>query len=117
MLKHGFLKPNFKAFMADNAHANWNVIRIIYSYGDPSIRMIDKECTCIFHWTQSFDKNTKQLIRPNLQDQHNVLCHEYTNEKSFMEANGLYVTIRCWWFSLGATFEASVHELANWLSF
>lgn len=34
-----------------------------------------------------------------------------------MEANDLYTIIHCWWLSLGATYEASVHELANWLNF
>jgi len=39
------------------------------------------------------------------------------NAKSLVEVNGLYVTIYCWWFSLGAISKASVHELANWLIF
>jgi len=34
-----------------------------------------------------------------------------------VEVNGLYVIIRCWWLSLRVTYEASVHELANWLNF
>jgi light-regulated signal transduction histidine kinase (bacteriophytochrome) len=117
MLKHGFPKPKFKGFMVENAQANWNVIRIVYNYGDPSFRMINKEHTCMFHRIQSFDRNTKQLIKPNLQDQHNALCHEYKNAKSLVEADGLYVTICCWWFLSRATFEAGVHELANWLNF
>jgi hypothetical protein len=29
MLKHGFPKPNFKGFMADNAQANLNAIKIV----------------------------------------------------------------------------------------
>ncbi len=51
MLKHGFPKPNFKGFMDDNAYANWNAIKIIYGFKDPFIRMINKECTYLFHWT------------------------------------------------------------------
>jgi hypothetical protein len=117
MLKHGFAKMNFKGFMADNTHANWNVVKIVYGFGDPFIKMVDKECTYLFHWTQLLDRHTKQLIKLDLQDQHNVLCHEYKNEKSLMEANSCYVIICWWWFSLGATFEACVHELANWLNF
>ncbi len=50
MQKHGFPKPNFKGFMVDNTQANWNVMRIIYGSGDPFMRMIDKEYTCLFHW-------------------------------------------------------------------
>jgi hypothetical protein len=75
MSKHRFPKPNFKGFMTDNAQANWNTIRIIYGYGDPSIKMVDKECTFLFHWTQSLDKHTKQLIRLELQDEHKAFCH------------------------------------------
>jgi hypothetical protein len=64
MLKHRFPKPNFKGFMVNNAQANWNVI--IYGSKDSSIKMVDKERTCLFHWTQPLDKHTKQLIRLEL---------------------------------------------------
>jgi hypothetical protein len=37
------LKPNFKGFMVDNAHANWNGIQIVYGFGDVSEIMVDKE--------------------------------------------------------------------------
>jgi hypothetical protein len=37
--------------MDDNAYANWNAIKIIYGFKDPFIRMINKECTYLFHWT------------------------------------------------------------------
>jgi hypothetical protein len=82
MLKQMFPKPNFKGFMIDNTQANWNIIKIIYGYGDPFVRMVNKECTCLFHWIQSFDRHTKNLIKPKLQDQHNILCHQYKNAKS-----------------------------------
>jgi len=49
MLKHGFPKPNFKGFMANNAQTNWNMVIIIYGSKDPSVRMVDKEHTCLFH--------------------------------------------------------------------
>jgi hypothetical protein len=49
MLKHKFPKPNFKGFMVDSAQANWNMVRIVYGSGDPSIKMVDKERTCLFH--------------------------------------------------------------------
>jgi len=49
MLKHRFPKPNFKEFMVDSAQANWNVVRIIYGFRDPSIRMVHKEHTHLFH--------------------------------------------------------------------
>jgi hypothetical protein len=40
MLKFGLANPNFKGFMADNAHANWNVVHIVYN---AFMKMIDKE--------------------------------------------------------------------------
>ncbi len=35
MLKHMFLKSNFKVFMVDNAQANWNAIIIVYRIKGP----------------------------------------------------------------------------------
>jgi hypothetical protein len=49
MLKHGFLKPNFKGFMVDSAQANWNAPRIVYGSRDPYVKMVDKERTYLFH--------------------------------------------------------------------
>ncbi len=83
MLKHMFPKPNFKGFMVDSAQANWNMVRIVYGLGEPSIGMVDKEHTCLFHWTQSLDKHTKQLIGPDLQNEHKAFCHQYKNAASF----------------------------------
>jgi hypothetical protein len=40
-----------------------------------------------------FDRHIKQLIKLDLQDQHNALCHEYKNAKSLVEANGFYATL------------------------
>jgi hypothetical protein len=34
--------------MADNAHANWNDVHIMYGFGDASMKMVDKEQTCLF---------------------------------------------------------------------
>ncbi len=33
-----FLKPNFKGFMADNAQVNWNAVKVVYGYGDATIK-------------------------------------------------------------------------------
>jgi hypothetical protein len=63
MLKHRFPKLNFKGFMIDNAQANWNAIIIVYGSRDPYVKVVDKECTYLFHWTYSLDKHTKQLIK------------------------------------------------------
>jgi hypothetical protein len=59
MLNLGFPKPNFKGFMVDSAQANWNAIKIAYGFEDLSIKMVDKECTCLFHWIQLLDTHTK----------------------------------------------------------
>jgi hypothetical protein len=108
-----FLKSNFKGFVANNAQVNWNNIRIIYGSRNLFIKMVDKKCTCLFHWIQSLDKHTKKLIKPTFQDQHNILCHQYKNAKSLMEVDSFCATICYWWLSLGATLKASFHELVN----
>ncbi len=99
MLKHGFRKRNFKGFMIDNTQTNWNVVRIVYGSRDPSIMMVDKEHTYLFHWNHSLDKCTKQLFKPKLQDEHKALCHQYKNGKSLRDAD-----IHSWWLSFGVIF-------------
>ncbi len=46
--------------MANNTQANWNVIRIIYGFGDPFAKMVDKKYTYLFHWTKSLNRHTKK---------------------------------------------------------
>ncbi len=72
--------------------------------------MVDKECTCLFHWIQSLDKHTKQLIRPMLQDEHKVFCHKYKNAASLGDVNSHYALIHHWWLSFGVIFEVGVHK-------
>jgi hypothetical protein len=48
MLKHDLSNTNFKGFMADGAHVNWNVIKIIYGLGNPTICMVGKEHIYLF---------------------------------------------------------------------
>jgi hypothetical protein len=57
------------------------------------MKMIDKEHTCLFHMTRSLDKHTKQLIKPEFQDQHIFFYHQYKDTKSLGEVNSLYVLI------------------------
>ncbi len=116
MLKHGFSKPNFKIFMANNAQTNWNVVIIVYGLR-VLVKMVDKELTCLFHWIQSFDKHIKQLIKPELQHEHKAVCQQYKNATSLGDVDSHYALIHCWWFSYGVVFEASVHKLNNWLNF
>jgi hypothetical protein len=115
MQKHDFPKSNFKGFMANSTKANWNVLIIVYGSKDPFVRMIDKKRTCLFHWIQSLNKHTKQMIKLEFQNQHIFFCHQYRGTKSLREADSLYVLI-CY-CSFKSAFEASVHELGNWFNF
>jgi hypothetical protein len=76
--------------MADSALADWNVVRIVYGSRDAFVKMVDKEWTCLFHWTQLFDRHTKWLITPELQGQHKALCFKYKKGESTL-----------WWPPLG----------------
>jgi len=51
------------------------------------MKMVDKEHMCFFHWTQSFDKHTKQLIAPKFHDQRKTLCYDYKKVMFLEEAN------------------------------
>ena len=55
--------------MADIAQANWDAMRMIYNDGDPTLPMVTRERTCLFHWCASLDKVTKKYIKPSLQFQ------------------------------------------------
>ena len=115
--RHGMSNVNFKGFMADSAQANWNAVRITYGSGDASIRMENRERTCLFHWTQSLEKHTKANIRIDLQDQHRRMCKEYKNSTSMEDAQSKYLAIRSWWLSSGATTDDGVVRLDLWLAF
>ncbi len=80
--------------MVNNVHANWNGVCFMYGSKDASMKMVDKERTCLFHWTQLFDTHTKQLIAPELQEWHKALCFEYKNVTSLEEVNVRYATIQ-----------------------
>jgi hypothetical protein len=43
MFKFGLTNPNFKRFMVDSAHANWNDVHIVYGSRNASMNMVDKE--------------------------------------------------------------------------
>ena len=103
--------------MADSAQANWNVVRIIYGSGDASKKMVDRERTCSFHWTQSLEKHTKADIRQELQSQHQRLCQQYKNAKSMEEAETKYLEIRAWWMSSDVATEQMLPRLELWLTF
>jgi hypothetical protein len=66
MAKNGVENTNFKGFMADNAQANWNAIRIVYGSGDPKVPMENREHTCLLHWTTSLRRHTQKYIKPDM---------------------------------------------------
>ena len=53
MRKNDVENSNFKGFMAGNAQANWNIVRIVYGSGNPKVPMENCECTCLLYWTTS----------------------------------------------------------------
>lgn len=73
-LKKGITNLNFKGFMANSVQVNWNAIWIIYGTRDLVVKIVDNEQTCFFHWIQSLDRHTKQLIAPKFQNMHNAFC-------------------------------------------
>jgi hypothetical protein len=113
MMKEIFSKPNFKGFLVDITHVNWNAIKVVYRSSDATIIMVDKEQTCLFHWTQSLYKHTKQLIKHELKSKHKATCFEYKNATSLDEANTCYITIHYWWLSSNITSKSGIHELEN----
>ncbi len=68
ILKKGVANPNFKGFMADNAQANWNVVRIVYGIRDPISSWLTMKILVFFHWIQSRNTHTKKLIASKFQD-------------------------------------------------
>lgn len=60
VLEKGVLKVNFEGFIADNVHANWNVVRKFYSDGGPTVPLEGYERTCLFHWSANLDKITQR---------------------------------------------------------
>jgi hypothetical protein len=103
--------------MADNAQANWNVIRVMYANGDATIPMKDQKRTCLLNWTQSLEKHTKANIRADLQDQHRLLYKQYKNVASSFESKTFYLAIMAWWLSSGATTTQGLSWLELWLVF
>jgi len=75
--------------------------------------MVEKEHTCLFHWIQSFNRHTKHMIKPRLEDQHKVLYFDYKNSKSLDKVDVSYATIHCCWLLSGAKFEFAIHKLGN----
>ena len=113
MERHGVPNPNFKGFMVDSAQANWNAVRIIYGSGDPIVKMVDRERSCLLHWVTSLNRHTTKLIKPEFREQHIRLCKQYKDAKTLEEAEALYLGIKGWWLSSRAAAEEDLRELDN----
>ena len=85
---------NFKGFMYDSEQANFNAVRVIFGYGDPTISMENRERTCLFHWKMALERHTKQLTRSDLQAEDIRFCHEYRNSPSIDDANPALASIK-----------------------
>ena len=117
LARSGVPKTNFKGFMADNAQANWNAVRVVYGSGNIAEPMENRERTCLFHWTQSMEKHTVADIRRDLQDQHRILCKQYKNAISPEDSETQYLAIKAWWLSYGACSGEGLKRLELWLAF
>jgi hypothetical protein len=117
MERNGVKAPNFKGFMADSAQANWNAVRVVYGNGNKEDPMVDRERTCLFHWTQSMVNHTEKHIPEELWEQHKKMCHQYRKAQSMEEADTLYNALRAWWVSAGIVSEKALNKLELWLAF
>jgi hypothetical protein len=117
MAENDIPNVNFKGFMADSAQANWNAVRAIYGDGDPSLPMVARECTCIFHWSASLDTVTQKYIKPSLQFQHKQMCKDYKYTKTMDDAETKYHVIHSWWLSSRVASKEVMFGLLEWLGF
>ena len=117
MAKNGVPNIIFKEFMVDSAQANWNAVRVVYGDGDPSLPVVARECTCLFHWSASLDKMIQKYIKPFLQFQHMQICNDYKDAKTMDDVETKYHVIHSWWLSSGAALEEGILGLSKWLEF
>ena len=115
--KNGMSNVNFKGFMCNSAQINFNVVRILFGSGDPTVPMENKERTCQFHWRMSLECHTKQLIRLDLQAKYIRLCQEYQKYQSLLDADATMASIKAWWFSSRTVSKLGLKELHDWISF
>ena len=72
MAENSVQNVNVKRFMADSAQTNWNAVRTIYGDGNPSLSMVVRERTCLFHWFANLNKVTQNIL--------NRLCNFNTHK-------------------------------------
>jgi hypothetical protein len=79
--------------------------------------MESRERTCLLHWTVSMERHTAAHIKPDLQQQHKLLCKQYKDAKTPEQSESRYLAIRAWWLSSGAVSEEGIRDLDTWLAF
>ena len=73
MKQQGHPLADFDGFMADEAGANWIVIRIVFN-GGPDNVLIGRERSCLFHWEKSLQKHTKKFVKREAVQEHIDFC-------------------------------------------
>jgi hypothetical protein len=117
MAENGVPKTNFKGFMTDSAQANWNTVRMVYGDDNPSLPMVARERTYLFHWSTSLDKITQKYIKPSLQFQHKRICKDHKDAVTMDDVETKNHVIRSWWLSSEAITEEGIFGLSEWLGF
>ena len=63
--------------------------------------MVDRERTCLLHWTMFLDRHTQRLIRSDMQIQDKMLCKQYKDAKNAEECEVNFLASQALWVSLG----------------
>lgn len=63
---NGVSNMNFNGFMTNGAHAKWNVVRKIYSNGDPIVPMDDCKHSCVLHGPGILKRSIIKYIKPSI---------------------------------------------------
>ena len=84
---------------------------MIYGNGDPTLPMVARKRTRLFHWSASLDKVTQKYSKPSLQFQHKQICNDNKDAKTIDDAETKYCVIRSWWLSSGAATKEGILSL------
>ena len=115
--QHEVKNINFKRFMADSVHVNFNALKKIFGLRNKNIPIEEKERTCQFHWSMTLDHHSKQLINLELQRRHIKLCNDYWRCRSKVDADLAMTAIKAWWFLSKAYSKSAIKDLTSFLDF
>ena len=96
MQAHGYPRPDFAGFMADEAGANWISIRTVYNGGPDNI-LLGREHSCLFHWEQSLHKHTNKYVLPALRTRHIEMCENWRLAQTEEIAKAEALSMKKWW--------------------